>query len=138
MNGTERLTTGRLARLADVGVETIRFYERHGLLPEPPRTPAGYREYPPETVRRLRFIRRAKELGFTLREIRELLELRMTPGTSCAEIRGRAQEKVDDIEQRIRSLERMRGTLVQLVRSCRGRGPIGECPVLDALEEDEP
>ncbi len=138
MDASGRLTTGRLARLAGVGVETIRFYERRGLLEEPPRTEAGYREYAPETVRRLRFIRRAKELGFTLREIGELLSLRVAPGATCADVRRRAEAKRRDIEEKIRSLEQMNAALAKLSQACRGRGPVGDCPILEALEDDEP
>ena len=137
MRASGRLTTGRLARLADVGVETIRFYERQGLLDEPPRGESGYREYAPETVKRLRFIRRAKELGFTLREIKELLTLRVMPGATCADVRRRAEAKRQDIAEKIRSLEKMDAALAKLSRSCRGKGPVGDCPILDALEDDE-
>jgi len=82
----ESMTIGKLAKRAGVGVETIRFYERKGLLPEPPRRYSGYREYPESAIDRVRFIRRAKELGFTLKEIGELLELRIRPGTTCRQM----------------------------------------------------
>ena len=93
----EALTIGQLARQAAVGVETIRFYEREGLLAEPERRPSGYRQYPAEVVRRVRFIRHAKELGFTLKEIQELLELRVDPVSSCADVRRHARAKIADI-----------------------------------------
>jgi len=133
----EGITIGKLARRAGVGVETIRFYERKGLLPEPPRTRSGYRAYPEETVRRLRFIRRAKELGFTLREIRELLALRAGPEATCDAVRERARAKIADIEARIRTLEAMRAALERLAADCPASGPVRACPILDALE-DEP
>ncbi len=85
------LTIGQLARRADVGVETVRFYQRKGLLAEPDRRPSGYRQYDEAIVDRLRFIKRAKELGFTLNEIKELLSLRLDPSTTCADVKNRAE-----------------------------------------------
>ncbi len=133
----ESLTIGKVARLAEVGVETIRFYERKGLIDEPPRRESGYRQYPEDTVHRLRSIRRAKELGFTLKEIKELLALRIEPATTCEDIRGRAEAKISDIEQKIRTLKSMKEALMKLTLACRGRGPVSECPVLEAMESDE-
>jgi MerR family transcriptional regulator, copper efflux regulator len=131
------LTIGQLARSAGVGVETIRFYEREGLLHEPARTRSRYRQYTVEAVRRVRFIRHAKELGFSLKEIQELLELRVDPRSTCADVRLRARTKVADIEQRIAALARMKVALEALARSCRGRGPTNACPILDALDREE-
>jgi MerR family mercuric resistance operon transcriptional regulator len=131
------LTIGQVARRAEVGVETVRFYERQGLLEEPARKESGYRQYTEDVVARLRFIRRAKELGFTLKEIAELLALRLDPDTSCAEVKGRAKAKIDDIDAKIRDLQRMRQALGKLVASCRGRGPISACPILDALDNEK-
>lgn len=134
----EVLTIGELARRAGVGVETIRFYERKGLIEEPERRSSSrYRQYPPEAVRRVRFIRQAKELGFTLEEIRELLELRVDPDSTCADVRGRAREKIADIEERIAGLEGMREALERLARKCRGRGPTAHCPILEELDRKE-
>ncbi len=133
----EGLSIGQLASAAGVGVETVRFYERQGLLPEPPRRRSGYREYPHEAVLRVRFIRRAKSLGFTLREIAELLALRVDPDKTCADVRALARQKIADVEERMRELERIRSALERLARRCRGRGPTSECPILDALEADE-
>ncbi len=130
------LTIGEVAKAAAVGVETLRFYEREGLVAEPPRRPSGYRQYPPETVRRIRFIRRAKALGFTLEEIRELLGLRVDHRRSCADVRGIARAKVADLERRIVELRRMKASLERLARSCRGKGPTSACPLLDVLEEE--
>src|SRR5713226_5889139 len=97
MNGAvEKLTVSRLARLGGVNLETVRYYERKGLLPQPPRTPSGYRVFPRDAVRQLRFIKRAQELGFSLKEIHDLLSLRMRPGISRADIRARADAKVAD------------------------------------------
>jgi MerR family mercuric resistance operon transcriptional regulator len=130
------LTIGKVAKAADVGVETIRFYEREGLIAAPPRRRSGYREYPEDTVRRVRFIRHAKELGFTLREIAELLSMRVDERTSCAEVRALARTKIADVDERIAALQRMRDALDRLARRCRGVGPATECPILDALDHE--
>ena len=100
-----RLTIGRLAQIGGVNLETVRYYERQGLIPKPPRTRSGYRVFPDEAPRRLRFIKRAQELGFSLSEIRELLSLRMRPGTNRAAIRARADAKIADVDEKIRALE---------------------------------
>lgn len=133
----EVLTIGEVAKAAEIGVETIRFYEREGLIAEPPRRASGYRQYPPEVIRRLRFIRRAKELGFTLREIGELLSLRVAPSTTCADVRAMARAKIEDIDGKVAELHRIKDVLERLARSCRGKGPTSECPILDILEERE-
>lgn len=130
------LKTGQLAEQAGVNVETLRFYERQGLLPEPPRRPSGYREYPPDTVQRIRFIQRAKELGFTLREIKGLLELRVDPDTTCTQVRNRAAEKIADVKQKISDLKAIERALKKLMNTCRGTGPLGECPILKHLEKE--
>ncbi|RMF78684.1 MAG: MerR family transcriptional regulator [Nitrospirae bacterium] len=127
------LTTGALARAAGVHVETLRYYERRGLLPEPPRRPSGYREYPESAVGLVRFIRRAQALGFTLREIEELLTLR--EATDCTAVRRIAEQKLQDIEGRLRDLERLRAALAELTRRCREEGGPGRCPVVEALSE---
>ena len=128
------LTIGQVARATRVGVDTVRFYEREGLLARPVRTAAGYRQYSIDAVRRLRFIRQAKELGFSLREIKELLSLRVEAGRSCADVRARAERKIADVEQRVATLMRMKHALAKLASSCSGRGPTSECPILEALE----
>jgi len=130
------LKTGELAREAGVNVETIRFYERKGLLPEPPRRSSGYREYPLEAVRRIRFIQRAKELGFTLREIKGLLELRVNPETTCGLVRERATEKIADVKRKIADLRKIEKALRQLTASCSGSGPKESCPILYHLEKN--
>jgi len=132
----KRLTIGQVARRVGIGVETVRYYEREGLLAEPARRPSGYREYPAEAVDRLRFIRRAKELGFTLREIKDLLELAADPDTTRAEVRGRAEAKVADVEARIADLTRVRDALRALAAACDGHGPLDGCPILHALGHD--
>jgi MerR family mercuric resistance operon transcriptional regulator len=130
------LTIGQVARQAEVGIETVRFYERQGLLEEPARKESGYRQYGDGVVARLRFIRRAKELGFTLKEIKELLALRVDPTMTCAEVRSKAAAKIVDVEEKIQALQRIKKALVQLTATCRGRGPTSECPILDALEKE--
>ncbi len=131
----ETLRIGELARRSGVGVETVRFYERRGLLPDPPRSRSGYRCYPAATVSRIRFIRRAKELGFSLAEIDELLNLRAAPGDACEHVRARAEAKIADIDERIASLRRMRSALDRLRAAClERRGTSGDCPILGALD----
>ena len=129
----ESLTIGQLAQRAGVGVETIRFYEREGLIAEPPRRPSGYRDYPLETIARIVFIRRAKELGFKLKEINELLELRVRPRRNCAQVKRSADAKIADIDGKIASLRRMRRALKDLAEACEKRTPTAECPILASL-----
>ncbi len=129
----KRLTIGRVAGQAGVGVETVRFYERQGLLEEPPRRQSGYREYGEDTVARLRFIRGAKQLGFTLKEIKELLALRHDPSAPCSDLKQRAEAKITDIEIKIRSLQKMKKALVKLAAACSGQGTSAECPLLESL-----
>ena len=131
------LTIGQLAKHADVGVETVRFYERKGLLAEPNRKPSGYRQYDAGVVDRLQFIKRAKELGFTLNEIKELLSLRVDPTTTCADVKNRAESKIDDIKAKIRTLQRMKKALVKVTKECSGRGGTSECPILEALDKGD-
>lgn len=131
------MTIGRLARIGGVNLETVRYYEREGLLPKPPRTQSGYRIFPPDAARRLRFIKRAQDLGFSLAEIKELLSLRMRRGARHADVRFRAQAKIDDIEQKIKTLQRMKGALRDLADRCESCPPSAACPILASLEEDE-
>ena len=130
----ETMKIGQLARRGGVGVETVRFYERRGLIDEPPRRASGYRQYAPETVSRLRFIRRAKELGFSLGEIKELLDLRVSEETPSAEVKRTALAKIADLEEKIATLKRMKRALQKITTACSGKGPAGPCPILDALE----
>lgn len=128
------LTIGRLATEAGVGIDTVRYYERAGLLPPPPRRASGYREYPADAVARLRFIRRAKELGFTLVEIGELLQLSGRGGV--AEIRAAARHKLDVVEHKLAELQRVRDALHTLTEACPGHGPAQHCPILRALSDE--
>ncbi|MEW6213579.1 MAG: MerR family DNA-binding protein [Acidobacteriota bacterium] len=134
MNTRNQLTIGRLAAESGVNLETIRYYERLGLLPKPPRTASGYRRYTTDAVRRVRFIKQAQMLGFSLKEIAELLSLRVDPATTCADIKQKAERKIDDIEEKIRTLRRMKEALAKVSASCIGRGPTSECPILEALD----
>lgn len=128
------LKIGQVAKASGVGIETIRFYEREGLIDNPPRRASGYRQYPENVVDRLQFIRHAKELGFTLKEIHGLLSLRVDPDATCAEVKERADAKIADVTERIRSLQRIKRTLIKIVQSCDGKGPAVECPILEALD----
>ncbi len=132
----QRLTISRLAQLGGVNLETVRYYERRGLLAKPPRTQAGYRQFPAETAERLRSIKRAQELGFSLEEISELLALRMEPEQNCADIRARAQAKIADIESKMKILAAMKSTLRGLVDQCEQDGS-AECPILASLENSK-
>lgn len=128
-------TIGRLAHETDIGVETIRFYEREGLLEEPARLRSGYRHYPRSAVERLLFIRQAKELGFSLAEIRDLLAIRISPKKTCADVREVAKSKITDINAKIDALKNIRNALVKLTAQCLGRGPVSDCPILEALRK---
>ncbi len=131
---TEKLTTAEVAREAGVNLQTVRYYERRGLLPAPPRRPSGYREYDDAYVRRIRFIKRAQDLGFTLAEVEELLSLRASPGAASLQVRRRAEEKLREVDARIRDLHQIRRTLQDLAASCDGTGTTDECPILQALD----
>ena len=133
----EILSIRQVARRAGVGVETVRFYERQGLLEEPPRRASGYRQYPEQVVARLHFIKRAQRLGFSLKEISELLLLRVDSHTSCEEVRQRTEAKIAEVERKMRELQRMRQALLQIHSLCVGQGPTGHCPMLDALNQQE-
>ena len=130
------LSIGQVAKRTGVAVDTIRFYEKERLLGKPPRTAGGYREYDQETVRVLRFIRRAKHLGFTLSEVKELLRLHHGNRSTRADFRALARNKLADIQARIADLERMRDALLPLVARCDGVGPLDGCPIVEALTED--
>ncbi|RIK36797.1 MAG: heavy metal-responsive transcriptional regulator [Chloroflexi bacterium] len=131
----DTLTIGQLAGCAGVNLETIRYYERRGLLPEPPRRASGYRAYPPESLARIRFIKSAQALGFTLEEIHHLLSLRVHAGTSCEQVRQQAEQKLAEVTQKIQALQELQQALVTLTEACAQGGPQGECPILEALEE---
>ncbi|TJY62026.1 heavy metal-responsive transcriptional regulator [Sinimarinibacterium sp. CAU 1509] len=128
------LRVSQLAERAGVGIDTVRYYERAGLIPEPPRRASGYREYPAQAVERLRFIRRAKALGFTLEEIAGLLTL-SDQRADAQDVRQLAVERLEQIETKLRELQRMRDGLRQLVDACPGHGDSEACPILSALND---
>ncbi len=127
---------GQVASGAGVNIQTVRYYERRGLLPRAPRTASGYRQYDPDAVARLRFIKRAQNIGFSLEEIAELLDLRVEHRAACAAVETKAKEKIAMVEKKTSELERMRTVLVELSRACDLREPASECPILEALSED--
>jgi MerR family mercuric resistance operon transcriptional regulator len=133
----QALKIGQLAQRASVNLQTIRYYEREGLLPEPPRLSSGYRLYSDSMVRRVRFIKRAQEIGFSLAEIRELLSLRADERRERNEVRAIAQAKLADIEDKMRTLEAMKAVLNRLTERCSGCGPMSECPILESIDSEE-
>ena len=126
---------GEVAARAGVNIETLRYYERRGLLREPERHASGYRAYPEDSVKVVRFIKRAQELGFSLADIEELLRLAEGGPESCRDVRALANAKIEDMERRIATLQAMRRSLLALVRTCNRRGDDRECPLLSAIEE---
>ena len=126
----QTMKIGEVAKRSGVGIETVRYYEREGLLEQPARRPSGYRQYDESTLHRLEYISRAKELGFTLSEIRELLELSFTAHSGCDHVRQRAEAKITDLENKIRSLQKMRRSLRNIVRQCKTKNSFEECPLV--------
>ena len=129
------LTIGRLAEAAGVGVPTVRYYERRALLEKPHRTAAGYRKYPPDTVRLIRFIKRAQDLGFTLAEIEELIALRDGNGRRRTEVRQLAEARMRDIDEKVTQLQAMRSALSTLVDTCACGAGRPTCPILEAFDD---
>lgn len=125
---------GKTAELAGVNRETIRYYERIKMISPPARRRSGYREFSQIHIDQIRFIKRAQDLGFTLAEIKELLELKVDDNTTCSEIKEQAEEKYRDVIGKIEDLTRIKKTLIHLIDSCSGEGPKGDCPILGALE----
>lgn len=128
---------GEVAERGGVHLQTIRYYEREGLLPQPARMASGYRLFTEDTVRRVRFIKRAQELGFTLSEIKELLTLRVNESRTSAEVRSIAAAKIADVDEKIRSLQAIKQALTHLTGRCSGHGPASECPILESIDSDE-
>jgi MerR family transcriptional regulator, copper efflux regulator len=131
-------TIGQVARASDIGIETVRFYEREGLLELPARSSSGYRQFDEKAIIRLRFIKQAQRLGFTLREVKELLALKIDPDCSRAKVRQRAVAKVEDIDARIKELKRMKRALAPLIVACDGKGALEGCPILVAMDSELP
>lgn len=133
----ETMLIGKVAGQAGVNVQTLRYYERRGLLEEPERTLSGQRAYPQDAVRRVRFIKRAQELGFSLSEIEELLRLREDTSAACGEVLEATQAKIGDIDRRLRDLRRMKRALVLLASTCTKKGSTRQCPILEALDDTD-
>ena len=131
------LKIGEFARLAGVNLQTVRYYERQGLLPKPARSSTGYRVFSSDNLHRLQFIRRAKRAGFSLIEIRKLLSLRTIPGATRAEVRARAEAKVADIDAKIKNLKAMRSSLQKLIEGCQGSGSLKDCSILESLDKED-
>lgn len=129
-------TIGKLAKQAEMSIDTIRYYEREGLIAPPVRRASGYRDYAPEVVGRLRFIRRAKDLGFTLGEISELLQLTAQGERDMGGMKRAARTKLDLVEIKIRELQRIRKGLKRLVDACPGHGALTKCPIVNALNQE--
>ncbi len=132
-----QMTIGALGEATSVGAETIRYYEKIGLLPKPARTAGGYRLYKPEHVRRLNFIRRGRELGLTLDAVRELLSLASDRLRPCTRVDRLVREHIHDLDHRIAGLQQLRGALQKLADSCRGSTRVADCRILEALQEAE-
>ncbi len=131
----KNLTIGQIAKQAAVGVETMRFYERKGLLDKPKRNVSGYRQYPLAVVSRIRFIKRAQEVGFSLAEIKGLLLLRVDPSKKCEDIKARALAKINEIGGKIEDLNRMKNALLDLTKACDSNSDIDQCPILKAFDD---
>lgn len=131
----EPLSISQVAKRSGISIQTVRFYEREGLIEPPPRSGSGYRLYPEkETMTRLQFIRRAKEFGFSLKEIKELLSLSVSPSTTCKDIKNRAKAKLTDLEDKVRTLQRMKKALAEVTAACSGKGSISTSSILEAME----
>ncbi len=134
----DTLTIGKLAEECGVTIDTIRYYERFKLMQAQGRSKAGYRLYAPESVRRLSFIKRSKELGFTLDEIRKLLALKSSKDATCAEMLERTHAKVEEAKRQVKELSRVESALTKLAKACPGGDiPIGKCPILNHLYPDK-
>ena len=130
------LTIGALAARAGINLQTVRYYEREGLIPPPPRKSSGHRAYSPDALRRLRFIRHTQQLGFSLKEIRELLSLRLEPDEPCLNVIRQIEARTADVEQKIAQLRAIRDALIRLSQSCDGSCPVSECPILENLDAE--
>ncbi len=133
----KQMTIGEAAQSAGVGVETIRFYERRNLIAQPPKPAGGgYRKYPEETIDRVRFVRQAQELGFSLREIGDLLSLRADPEADSAQIRARAMAKLSEVDEKVHQLKRIRAALKTVIAACPGHGAVQCCSILEAISHN--
>ncbi|NOY07722.1 MAG: heavy metal-responsive transcriptional regulator [Spirochaetes bacterium] len=128
-------TIGKLARQAGVNIETVRYYERIGLLPEPERNESGYRQYSEEYSQQLKFVKNAQRLGFSLKQVKELLSLKVIPGYSCADVKKKAEQKIEEIEAKITELKRIKAALIELSGKCDVNLPARECRILEVLSK---
>jgi MerR family transcriptional regulator, mercuric resistance operon regulatory protein len=135
MHTNPRLTIGALSEQTEVNIETIRYYERIGILPNPPRSAGGHRLYADEHTRRLVFIRRSRELGFSLEQVRELLGLSSGRRMVCAKVKTITEQHLADIRRRVRDLQRLERVLSAMAAQCRG-DEFTDCPILEALARD--
>ena len=130
------MTIGQIADSTGLNVQSIRFYERKGLLPDVSRTAAGYRQFDMDAIRRIQFIKHAQVVGFSLREISDLLSLQIDPNGSCQTVKRYASEKIEQLDERLSSLKKMRNALVNMMEMCDDGLPARSCPILDALDND--
>lgn len=138
ISAPKTFTIGRVAKGAAVNIQTVRYYERIGILKPVARLDSGYRLYNDSAIRTLKFIKHAQELGFSLEEIQELLNLKAEKKSKCKEVQGKAEAQIEAVEEKIRNLERIRNALSELVQKCRERKTGAECPILDCLDECSP
>lgn len=131
-------TISELAKACGVGVPTVRYYERRGLLADPRPRKQGYRKFDDDDARRLTFVRQAQGLGFTLKEIADLPALRVAGSTTCSDVRSLADTKLREIDEKLRTLRAFRDALASLMAQCARRGPRSQCPIVDAIEQQEP
>lgn len=135
MKTDEKLTIGVLAKETGVGVETVRFYERKGLIRQPNKRGGGYRQYEPDDVKRISFIKRAQELGFTLKEIQDLLEMNTNTRATCSDIKTKADLKINEVKAKIKDLQRMKAALEEVACACgESKQAVSECRILDCFE----
>lgn len=132
----EYLTTGRLAKEAGVNIDTVRYYEKRGLIPKPARKDSGYRLFKEDAIRRIAFIKHAQEIGFSLREVEELLSLRVNSKTTCGDVQKKTEAKIVEVESKILNLQRIKRALEKMTDICRSNTRTNECPILDMLDAD--
>ena len=133
----DHLSTSQLAKKSGINPETLRYYIRRGLIEEPERSSSGYRQYREETVRRIRFIKKAQELGFTLQEIKELLTFRIDSKTACRDTKQAVRQKIESVTQKISSLQRILHTLEQMESTCAASKIKAGCPILESLDQED-
>lgn len=133
----ETLTIGELAKRGGVNLETIRYYEKQSLIQKPPRLSSGYRSFPADAVNRVRFIKQAQELGFSLKEVKELLDLQINPDATGADVRQRAEAKLANIEEKMKILRAMKKSLTNLTAACNGKSSINDCPIMKRLNSNK-